>query len=326
MKHMTKNVSKEMVVMNKKTAGIHHITAIVGHPQENVDFYAGVLGLRLVKQTVNFDDPGTYHLYFGNEGGKPGTIITFFPWANARQGKIGDGQVGVTSYVVPKGAMDFWEQRLAKFGIPATKMERFGEQYLEFDDPHGLHLEIVEREEGEKNTWQAGEIKPDVAIKGFGGATLLSVKPHETAQLLEDVMGLKKIGEEGDFIRFQSSADIGNVIDLKLTTIGRGQMGVGTVHHIAWRAKDDEDQLEWQKYVADSGYGVTAVRDRNYFNAIYFKEHGEILFEIATDPPGFAHDESLETMGEKLMLPEQYETHRDQIEKALIPFEVRELD
>ncbi len=323
---MAKNVSKEMVVMSKKTAGIHHITAIVGHPQENVDFYAGVLGLRLVKQTVNFDDPGTYHLYFGNEGGKPGTIITFFPWANARQGKIGDGQVGVTSYVVPKGAMDFWEQRLAKFGIPATKMERFGEQYLEFDDPHGLHLEIVEREEGEKNTWQAGEIKPDVAIKGFGGATLLSVRPDETAQLLENIMGLEKVGQEGDFIRFQSSADIGNVIDLKLTTIGRGQMGVGTVHHIAWRAKDDEDQLEWQKYVADSGYGVTAVRDRNYFNAIYFKEHGEILFEIATDPPGFAHDESLETMGEKLMLPEQYETHRDQIERALIPFEVRELD
>lgn len=323
---MAKNVSKEMGVMSKKTAGIHHITAIVGHPQENVDFYAGVLGLRLVKQTVNFDDPGTYHLYFGNEGGKPGTIITFFPWANARQGKIGDGQVGVTSYVVPKGAMDFWEQRLAKFGIPATKMERFGEQYLEFDDPHGLHLEIVEREEGEKNTWQAGEIKPDVAIKGFGGATLLSVRPDETAQLLENVMGLEKVGQEGDFIRFQSSADIGNVIDLKLTTIGRGQMGVGTVHHIAWRAKDDEDQLEWQKYVADSGYGVTAVRDRNYFNAIYFKEHGEILFEIATDPPGFAHDESHETMGEKLMLPEQYETHRDQIERALIPFEVRELD
>lgn len=323
---MTKNVSKEMVVMSKKTAGIHHITAIVGHPQENVNFYAGVLGLRLVKQTVNFDDPGTYHLYFGNEGGKPGTIITFFPWANARQGKIGDGQVGVTSYVVPKGAMDFWEQRLAKFGVPATKMERFGELYLEFDDPHGLHLEIMEREEGEKNTWQVGEINADVAIKGFGGATLLSVRPDETAQLLENVMGLQKVGQEGDFIRFQSSADIGNIIDLKLTTIGRGQMGVGTVHHIAWRAKDDEDQLEWQKYVADSGYGVTAVRDRNYFNAIYFKEHGEILFEIATDPPGFAHDESLETMGEKLMLPEQYEIHRDQIERALIPFEVRELD
>ena len=312
--------------MSKQTAGIHHITAIVGHPQENVDFYAGVLGLRLVKQTVNFDDPGTYHLYFGDEGGKPGTIITFFPWAGARQGTIGDGQVGVTSYIIPKGSMAFWEERLAKFRVPVTKMERFGEQYLEFDDPHGLHLEIVEREEGEKNTWSFGDITPDTAIKGFGGATLLSAQPEKTAHLLEQVMGLKKVGEEGDFVRFQSSADIGNIIDLKLTSIGRGEMGVGTVHHIAWRAKDDQDQLEWQKYVAENGYGVTAVRDRNYFNAIYFKEHGEILFEIATDPPGFAHDESPETMGEKLMLPEQYEPRRKQIERVLIPFQVRELD
>lgn len=312
--------------MSKQTAGIHHITAIVGHPQENVDFYAGVLGLRLVKQTVNFDDPGTYHLYFGNEGGKPGTIITFFPWAGARQGTIGDGQVGVTSYVVPKGAIAFWEERLAKFNVPVTKMERFGEQYLEFDDPHGLHLEIVEREEGEKNTWSFGDITPDKAIKGFGGATLLSAQPEKTAHLLEQVMGLKKVSEEGDFVRFQSSADIGNIIDLKRTPIGRGTMGVGTVHHIAWRAEDDQDQLEWQKYVAENGYGVTAVRDRNYFNAIYFREHGEILFEIATDPPGFAHDETFETMGEKLMLPVQYEPRREQIERVLIPFQVRELD
>lgn len=312
--------------MSKQTAGIHHITAIVGHPQENVDFYAGVLGLRLVKQTVNFDDPGTYHLYFGNEGGKPGTIITFFPWAGARQGTIGDGQVGVTSYVVPKGAIAFWEERLAKFNVPVTKMERFEEQYLEFDDLHGLHLEIVEREEGEKNTWSFGEITPDTAIKGFGGATLLSAQPDKTAHLLEQVMGLKKVSEEGDFLRFESSADIGNIIDLKRTPIGRGTMGVGTVHHIAWRAEDDQDQLEWQKYVAENGYGVTAVRDRNYFNAIYFREHGEILFEIATDPPGFAHDETFETMGEKLMLPEQYEPRRQQIERVLIPFQVRELD
>lgn len=312
--------------MSKQTAGIHHITAIVGHPQENVDFYAGVLGLRLVKQTVNFDDPGTYHLYFGDEDGQPGTIITFFPWAGARQGTIGDGQVGVTSYVIPKGAMAFWEERLGKRHVPVTKMERFGEQYLEFDDPHGLHVEIVEREEGERNTWSFGDITPDTAIKGFGGATLLSAQPEKTAHLLEQVMGLKKVGEEGDFVRFQSSADIGNIIDLKLTSIGRGEMGVGTVHHIAWRAKDDQDQLEWQEYVAENGYGVTAVRDRNYFNAIYFKEHGEILFEIATDPPGFAHDESQETMGEKLMLPEQYEPRRKQIERVLIPFQVRELD
>jgi glyoxalase family protein len=306
--------------------GIHHITAIVGHPQENVDFYAGILGLRLVKQTVNFDDPGTYHLYFGDEGGKPGTIITFFPWAGARLGTIGDGQVGVTSYVVPKGAIGFWENRLEKFKVTYTKMERFGEQYLEFDDPHGLHLEIVERDEGEVNNWNFSGVTPDVAIKGFGGATLFSTQPNKTGDLLEKVMGLEFVGKEGDFARYRSSADIGNVIDLKLTSIGRGRMGVGTVHHIAWRASDDQDQLEWQKYVAANGYGVTPVQDRNYFNAIYFREHGEILFEIATDPPGFAHDESVATMGEKLMLPAQYETHREQIERGLLPFQVRELD
>ena len=179
--------------MGKKTMGIHHITAIVGHPQENVDFYAGVLCLRLVKQTVNFDDPGTYHLYFGNEGGKPGTIITFFPWTGAYQGKIGDGQVGVTSYVVPKGALGFWEERLERFNVSFTKTERFGEQYLVFDDPHGLHLEIVEREEGEANTWTFGGVTPENAIKGFGGATLLSARPDQTAELLEKVMGLEKI-------------------------------------------------------------------------------------------------------------------------------------
>ena len=206
------------------------------------------------------------------------------------------------------------------------KLERFGEQYLEFDDPHGLHLEIVEREAGEVNNWNFGGVTPDVAIKGFGGATLLSSQPHKTAVLLENVMGLELVGKEGDFARYRASAEIGNIIDLKLTPIGLGRMGVGTVHHIAWRAYDDKDQLEWQKYVAGNGYGVTPVQDRNYFNAIYFREHGKILFEIATDPPGFAHDESQQTMGEKLMLPAQYEPKREQIERGLLPFEVRELD
>ncbi len=306
--------------------GIHHITAIVGHPQENVDFYAGVLGLRLVKRTVNFDDPGTYHLYFGNEGGKPGTIITFFPWAGAHQGKIGGGQVGVTSYVVPKGALPFWEKRLEKFHVSFSKTERFGEQYLEFNDPHGLYLEIVERSEGEVNRWSFGEVTSEVAIKGFGGATLLSNKPDETAKLLEEVMGLELMAKEGDFARYRSTADIGNIIDLKLTPVGSGQMGVGTVHHVAWRAIDDQDQLDWKEHVERVGFRVTPVQDRNYFNAIYFRERGDILFEIATDPPGFAHDETEETMGEKLMLPEQYESHREKIEQVVLPFEVRKLD
>ncbi|MEK3806468.1 ring-cleaving dioxygenase [Bacillus sp. FSL H8-0547] len=306
-----------------KTAGIHHITAIVGHPQENADFYAGILGLRLVKQTVNFDDPGTYHLYFGDEGGHPGTIITFFPWPDAYQGTIGDGQVGVTSYAVPKGALTFWEERLGRLGVPFEKMERFGESFLVFDDPHGLHLELVEREEGKLNSWEFGGVTTNVAIKGFAGATLLSARPEKTAELLERVMGYEKIAEERDFIRFRSTADIGNIIDLKMTPIGRGRMGVGTVHHIAFRAEDDSNQLQWQQHVARSGYQVTPVQDRQYFNAIYFREHGEILFEIATDPPGFAHDE--EVLGERLMLPERYETQRDKIEKVLAPFEIREV-
>lgn len=311
--------------MTKQTQGIHHITAIVGHPQENADFYASVLGLRLVKKTVNFDDPGTYHLYFGDEKGKPGTIITFFPWPNAYRGRIGDGQVGVTSYVVPKGALAFWENRLTKFDISYTKTERFDETYLQFDDVHGLHLEIVEREEGEPNTWTFGDVTADVAIKGFGGATLYSKSPGATGELLEQ-MGLEKAGEEGDYVRFRAAGDIGNMIDIKQTTSGRSRMGVGTVHHIAWRASDDQDQLDWSNYVDSLGYGVTPVQDRNYFNAIYFREHGEILFEIATDPPGFAIDESQETMGKKLMLPAQYEEHRVKIENNVLPFEVRELD
>ena len=308
----------------KQTAGIHHITAIVGDPQENVDFYAAVLGLRLVKKTVNFDDPGTYHFYFGDEEGNPGTIITFFPWPGAHKGTIGDGQVGVTTYVVPAGALAFWEERLASFSIPFTKQERFGERYIAFDDPHGLHLELVEREEGRKNSWVFNGVTPDVAIKGFGGAILFSAQPEKTAALLQHVMGLERVAEEGGLARFRASGEIGNVIDVKTTTSGRGKMGAGTVHHIAWRAKDDQDQLEWQKLVANEGYGVTPVTDRQYFNAIYFREHGHILFEIATDPPGFSIDEAPEHMGESLKLPPQYEIHRDKIEKILISVKARE--
>ncbi|MBM7706586.1 glyoxalase family protein [Chryseomicrobium aureum] len=308
--------------MKKQTAGIHHITAIVGHPQENVDFYGRVLGLRLVKKTVNFDDPGTYHLYFGDKGGRPGTIITFFPWVNAYQGTIGDGQVGVTSYAVPVGSLPFWVNRLASEAIPFKKAVRFGENVVQFDDPHGLHLELVERAAGADNEWTIGDVTPDVAIKGFAGARLYSTNPEATERTLTEVMGLEKVAEEGEYRRFTSSADIGNTVDLKLVTGVVGTMGVGTVHHIAWRAEDDADHKEWQAYVYDKGEQVTDIKDRNYFNAIYFREAGEILFEIATDPPGFGYDESLETMGEQLMLPAQYEQYRSRIEDRLIPISV----
>ncbi|SES95228.1 glyoxalase family protein [Salinibacillus kushneri] len=312
--------------MSKVTKGIHHITAIVSDPQENMDFYAGILGLRFVKKTINFDDPGTYHFYFGDEDGSPGTIMTFFPVPGAHKGRVGSGQVGVTSFVVPAGSLSFWENRLAKFDIKTKKTNRFGENSLEFEDIHGLRLELVEREEGALNNWSFGEVTPDVAIKGFGGATLYSRQPGKTAELLTSLMGLEKVGEEEDIIRLQATGDIGNVIDIKQSAVVRGLQGSGTVHHIAFRAEDDDDQIEWQHLLQENGYQVTPVQDRNYFNSVYFREFGQILFEIATDPPGFAIDEEKDRLGETLRLPEWYEPHRKRIEDILLPVEVRELD
>lgn len=304
--------------MNVK--GIHHVTAIVGHPQENVDFYEGVLGLRLVKKTVNFDDPGTYHLYFGTEGGVPGSIITFFPWTGAPKGEIGDGQVGVTGYAIPTGAYDFWKKRLTKLNISFNEEERFGEKYITLEDTHGLKIELVERDKGASNPFTHDDITPEVAIKGFAGAVLYSSDVAETEKVLVEEFRLKKIDEDETYYRYEAEGDLGNIIDIKKVSTGRrGTMGVGTVHHIAWRTKDDEEQLAWRKQLNDHRYFVTDVKDRNYFNAIYFREPGEILFEIATDPPGFAHDESYETMGESLMLPAQYEQYRAQLEERLIP-------
>src|SRR5699024_2943355 len=202
-----------------RISGIHHITAIVGHPQENVDFYASVLGLRLVKKTINFDDPDTYHLYFGDKAGNPGSIITFFPWlVKANQvdynGKIGNGQVGVTSYAVPPGALSFWEKRLTEQNVDVRRAKRFGEDVLLFSDPHGLRLEMVEREKGPVNEWSHDEISESLAIKGFSGASLYSSNIEETASLLVDTFKYERIAREGDIIRFKSPADLGNTIDL----------------------------------------------------------------------------------------------------------------
>ncbi|WP_282020524.1 ring-cleaving dioxygenase [Planomicrobium okeanokoites] len=312
--------------MAKKISGIHHITAIVGDVQQNVDFYAGVLGLRLTKKTVNFDDPGTYHLYFGNEEGAPGTIMTFFPWGDAYRGKIGDGQVGVTAFAVPPNSLGFWKERLTKFGVPFTENERFGEGYIGFEDPHGLLLELVERTEGQKSSWDFGGITGETAIKGFAGALLFSANAEKTWELLESVMGLEKIGEEGNIIRFKSTAEIGNIVDVMTERQGTGQMGVGTVHHIAWRAEDDADQLDWKDKIENWRLGVTPVQDRNYFNSIYFREYGDILFEIATDPPGFSVDEPVETLGQELKLPPQYEQFHKRLSQELPPLRVRTLD
>ncbi|PGL71566.1 ring-cleaving dioxygenase [Bacillus sp. AFS055030] len=309
----------------EKMKGVHHITAIVGDPQENMDFYAGILGLRFVKKTINFDDPGTYHFYFGDETAKPGTIMTFFPWPNAYRGKIGSGQVGITTFLIPTNSMEFWENRLASFNIHTKKVSRFGETFLQFEDFHGLQLELVEREAGDENNWEFNGVTKDVAIKGFGGAVLYSGAPNKTAELLENVMELDCIGQEGNYLRFKAAGDIGNIIDIELAAVGRGVMGVGTVHHIAWRASNDEEHVKWQEKLYDNHYGVTEVKDRNYFNAIYFRENGGLLFEIATDLPGFMIDEDIEHLGEQLMLPKWQEPNREIIENHLQPIIVREV-
>lgn len=304
--------------MFNRTSGIHHITAFARHPQENVDFYAGVLGLRLIKKTVNFDAPHVYHLYFGDEAGSPGTILTFFPWSEARQGRVGGGQVGITTFVIPPGSIGFWEQRLASRSVVTNRSIRFGETYVQFTDSEGLRMELVEREEGLTSTWEVDGITADYAIKGFGGAVLFSTKHADTIDVLERVLGLVKVGEDAGYARFQATAELGNLIDVPLEDMHHGSGGAGTVHHIAWRTRDDDEQLEWRESVARSGYAPTEVKDRQYFKAIYFRESGGILFEIATDPPGFARDEEPEELGHKLMLPEWYEPNRAEIE-AILP-------
>ncbi|NUU60186.1 ring-cleaving dioxygenase [Paenibacillus agri] len=311
--------------MTLRSAGIHHITAFVGDVQRNVDFYAGILGLRLVKKTINFDAPEVYHLYFGNESGAPGTIITFFPWSMGRKGRIGGGQVGVTTYAVPTGSLDFWEQRLAAYQISVTKVSRISESYLSFADYDGLRIELVEREEGPLSSWSFGGVPVEHAIKGFGGAVLYSTEPAKTADTLSRTLGMEVIAEGDGYLRFRAAGELGNIIDLKAEPVPHGSGGTGTVHHIAWRASDDAEQLAWSRLVQSHGYQPTPVQDRQYFNAIYFREEGGILFEIATDPPGFARDEEPDALGEKLMLPTWYEPHRAAIEANLQPFDIREI-
>ncbi|MRN54123.1 ring-cleaving dioxygenase [Paenibacillus monticola] len=312
--------------MTLQTSGIHHITAFVGDAQRNADFYAGILGLRLVKKTINFDAPEVYHLYFGNEQGAPGTIITFFPWSTGRKGRIGGGQVGVTTYAIPVGSLDFWEQRLATYRIPVTEVSRISESYLSFADYDGLRIELVEREEGAPSTWSFAGVPVEHAIKGFGGAVLYSTNPLKTADTLGHTLGMVRIAEGDGYIRYRSTGNIGNIIDLKATPVPQGAGGTGTVHHIAWRAIDDSEQLEWGILVQSHGYQPTPVQDRQYFNAIYFREEGGILFEIATDPPGFANDEEPDALGLKLMLPSWFEPHRAAIEENLSPFQIREIE
>jgi glyoxalase family protein len=317
--------SEEENPMSTDTSGIHHVTAIAGDPQRNVDFYVGLLEMRMVKKTVNFDDPGTYHLYYGNGVGTPGSIMTFFPWAGAPQGRIGAGQLTVTSFSVPASSLGYWTERLVEAGVRFEKPEdRFGETVLRFSDPDGLRLELVAAGENDREGWADGQTPAEHAVRGFHHVTLVVADPSHTATLLTDTLGFRRVGEIEGRTRYEAGAGgPGNTVDVADGTgFPRGMMGVGTVHHVAFRVPDEEAQLELREAVAALGYNVTPVLDRNYFRSIYFREPGGVLFEIATDPPGFAVDEEPEHLGETLKLPPWLEPQRDRLEEVLPPLRV----
>ena len=302
-------------------SGLHHVTAIAGNALRNLDFYTRTLGLRLVKRTVNFDDPGTYHLYYGDESGHPGTVLTFFPWEQAVKGRLGVGETQQTAFRVPTGALGYWTQRFIEKGVAHETLEkRFGESVLAFSDPDGMSLALVgvpaaENEPG----WSNGEIPAEHAIRGFYGVTLLLDDAARTGAILTDVLGLNEAGREGAIVRYRAAgAGPGAVVDIHRSEGQRGRQGRGSVHHIAFRAADDAEQAAMaQKLVTQHGVHPTDQRDRNYFRSIYFREPGGVLFEIATDIPGFAVDEPVASLGSALKLPPFLEPHRREIEKAL---------
>jgi len=305
--------------MPDATPGLHHVTALCGDPQENVDFYVSCLGQRLVKKTVNFDAPDTYHLYYGDHAGSPGTILTFFAFADAGPGRAGAGAASAVAYSVPD--LDAWMGRLASNAVDFDgPSDRFGQRMITFTDPHGMHVELVETGDA------ARDIDGTPADDGFHSVTLCVREADATARVLRDVMGYdegpEERGEDGAYrARFVApGGSRASALDILVTpepSIAR--QGTGSIHHIAFRAETDEIQREWQERVRSAGLQVTPVIDRQYFNAIYFREPGGILFEIATDPPGFAVDEPAETMGQSLKLPAQYEAQREAIERVLRP-------
>ena len=301
--------------------GLHHVTAIASNPQRNLDFYTQVLGLRFVKRTINFDDPGSYHFYFGDDAGSPGTILTFFPWPGATRGSHGVGETTATAFSVPAGSLEFWEKHLLAHGVPAERTgQRFDEQVLSFADPDGMRLEIVAHADAAPvQPSRFADIPAEHAIRGFFGVTLALADAGRTAQVLT-TMGFPQVAVEGNRTRFSApGAALGNHIDLVVPkNPSYGRMGAGSVHHIAFRTTDDAAQLAWKELLTNEGLAVTPVQDRTYFHSIYFREPGGVLFEIATDPPGFALDEPVESLGEALRIPEWLEPRRAVIEARLV--------
>ena len=315
------------------TPGIHHITAISASAQQNVDAYAGTLGLRLVKTTVNFDDPGTYHLYYGDRTGNPGTILTFFPWANAVPGQQGAGMAAATAFMAPEGSLSLWTERLSAGGFTVgERTERFGTHVLPATAPDGLPIEIVATDETDAvdaaetvDTWTHDGVDEAYALRGFFGTTLPAINAPKTRELIVDVFGWEQEAESDDRIRLRApqgdTPAPGAVVDLQRNPVqSAGRMGQGTVHHVAFRAKDDEEQAHWQEQLRRLRIQVTEVKDRQYFRSIYFRHPrwtSGVLFEIATDAPGFLHDEDESSLGTALKLPSWLEGRRQELQQRL---------
>ncbi|MBS2035519.1 ring-cleaving dioxygenase [bacterium] len=294
--------------MKPALPGLHHVTAITANAQKNHDFYTQTLGLRLVKLTVNFDDPSSYHLYYGDSVGSPGTIMTFFAGEGAIPGRIGNGQATTTVFSVPIGTMNTWRARLEKAGFPVKQLEVWGQQRLEFTDPDGLQLALSEDKDSKED-----------GISGFAGVVLGLARPAESHRLFTETLGFELVAEDSERRLYRSQHSWMET----LTAPGaNGRMGAGTVHHIAWRTPDDAHQELWLERLQGQGLRVSPVMDRNYFHSIYFREPGGVLFEIATDPPGFTVDQPLEELGRKLVLPSWLEPHREKIQRFLPPLKL----
>ncbi len=306
--------------MADRINGIHHITAIAGDAKRNLDFYTKVLGLRLVKKTVNFDDPHTYHFYYGNHGAEPGTILTFFPWAGIQQGRRGTGQATETQFSVSADAFGFWVERFKQHNVTYNNpARRFNEEYLTFLDPDGLKLQLVGNSSDKREPSHNGDIPDDKAIRGFHGVTLTLEHYERTASLLTDVFGYTLEQTEINAHRFTTDASANAAVVDLVSVPGehRGLNGGGTVHHVAFRVENDDVELRFREKIANLGFTITPQIDRQYFHSLYFREPGGILFEIATDNPGFTVDEPFESLGQSLKLPPQYEQSRAEIEARL---------
>lgn len=307
--------------MENTINGIHHITAIAGNAKKNYDFYTRILGLRLVKKTVNFDDPQTYHLYYGDKFGTPGTILTFFPWEGITAGRRGARQATEIGHSVPEGSLDFWLKRLDANNVLYNKpAEKFGEQYLTLLDPDGLKLElIVPKTADNRLPWETAEVKAENATRGFHNITITTNKMDATAKILTDVFGYKLLEQHVNRFRFVTDAvDNAAIVDLvEVAGEVAGHVAGGSVHHVAFRVKNEEILMQYREKIAALGLHITDKIDRNYFYSLYFREPGGVLFELATDNPGFSVDEPVDQLGNGLKLPAQYENIREDLEKSL---------